>query len=123
MIMTCSLQITTSMAAHKDSPQIDSHVWKSFFTQGVPDGCWIGCNMSCAKAVDDFELKSGPYKGQKVIVDGPEYENAAGLGSNCGIFDPDISLKLTSIAILMVSVPSHGVHQWHLLWNAMKRHS
>jgi len=23
-----------------------------------------------------------------VIVDGPEYENAAGLGANCGIFDP-----------------------------------
>jgi len=74
--------------SHKDSPQINSHVWKSFFTQGVPDGCWIGCNMACAKAVDDFKLKSGPYKGQSVIVDGPEYENAAGLGSNCGIFDP-----------------------------------
>jgi aldehyde:ferredoxin oxidoreductase len=44
--------------------------------------------MSCCKAVDDFEIKTGPYKGQKVIVDGPEYENAAGLGSNCGIFDP-----------------------------------
>ncbi|MBP7434181.1 aldehyde ferredoxin oxidoreductase C-terminal domain-containing protein, partial [bacterium] len=43
----------------------------------------------CAKAVDGFELKTGPYKGQKVIVDGPEYETAAGLGSNCGIFDAD----------------------------------
>lgn len=73
---------------HKDTPKIDSSVWKSFFTQNIPDGCWIGCNMSCAKGVDNFELKSGPYKGQKVIVDGPEYETAAGLGSNCGIFDP-----------------------------------
>ncbi len=73
---------------HKDTPKIDSSVWKSFFTQNIPDGCWIGCNMSCAKGVDSFELKSGPYKGQKVIVDGPEYETAAGLGSNCGIFDP-----------------------------------
>ena len=44
--------------------------------------------MSCSKGVDDFELKSGPYKGQTVIVDGPEYETAAGLGSNCGMFDP-----------------------------------
>jgi aldehyde:ferredoxin oxidoreductase len=44
--------------------------------------------MSCSKGVDDFELKTGPYKGHRVIVDGPEYENAAGLGSNCGIFDP-----------------------------------
>jgi aldehyde:ferredoxin oxidoreductase len=73
--------------SHPDSYKIDSSVWKRNFTQNIPDGCWIGCNMSCSKGVDDFELKTGPYKGQKVIVDGPEYENAAGLGSNCGIFD------------------------------------
>jgi aldehyde:ferredoxin oxidoreductase len=75
--------------AHKDINNIHSSVWKKYFTQGVPDGCWLGCSMSCAKGVDHFELKTGPYAGQKVIVDGPEYENAAGLGSNCGIFDPD----------------------------------
>src|SRR5665647_1823665 len=74
--------------SHKDSPKIDSGVWKSFFTQGIPDGCWIGCNMACSKAVDDFVLSTGPYKGQSVMVDGPEYENAAGLGSNGGFFDP-----------------------------------
>ena len=73
---------------HKDCPKIDLEVWKKFFTQGVPDGCWIGCNMSCAKGVDDFELRTGPYKGSKVIVDGPEYENAAALGSNIAVFDP-----------------------------------
>ncbi len=73
---------------HKDCPKIDLEVWKKFFTQGVPDGCWIGCNMSCAKGVDNFELRTGPYKGSKVIVDGPEYENAAGLGSNIAVFDP-----------------------------------
>ena len=75
--------------SHPDADKIHSEVWKTRFTQGIPDGCWIGCNMACAKGVDEFELKSGPYKGQKVIVDGPEYENAGGLGSNCGIFDPD----------------------------------
>lgn len=74
--------------SHPDAFKIDSSVWKKHFTQNIPDGCWIGCNMSCSHGVDDFILKSGPYKGQKVIVDGPEYENAAGLGSNCGIFDP-----------------------------------
>lgn len=73
---------------HKDCPQIDMEVWKTFFTQGVPDGCWIGCNMACAKGVDDFELRTGPYKGSKVIVDGPEYENAVALGSNIAVFDP-----------------------------------
>jgi aldehyde:ferredoxin oxidoreductase len=73
---------------HKDAFRIDSSVWKRNFTQNVPDGCWIGCNMSCSKGIDDYIVQSGPYKGQKVIVDGPEYENAAGLGANCGIFEP-----------------------------------
>jgi aldehyde:ferredoxin oxidoreductase len=74
--------------AHPDSLRIDATVWKRHFTQNVQDGCWIGCNMSCSKAVDKFTLKTGPYKGTIVTVDGPEYENAAGLGANCAIFDP-----------------------------------
>jgi aldehyde:ferredoxin oxidoreductase len=80
--------------AHPDTYKISSKVFTEKITQGMADGCWYGCSMSCAKAVDNFELKTGPYKGQKVIVDGPEYENAAGLGSNCGIFDPDAILEL-----------------------------
>jgi len=80
--------------SHKDTFKISSKVFKDKITQGMADGCWYGCSMSCAKAVDNFMLKTGPYKGQKVIVDGPEYENAAGLGSNCGIFDPDAVLEL-----------------------------
>ncbi len=72
---------------------IHSEVWKSRFTQGIPDGCWMGCNMSCAKGVDNYIIRSGPYKGESVIVDGPEYENAGGLGSNCGIFNPDYIIE------------------------------
>ncbi len=74
--------------SHPEAYRIDSSIWKKNFTQNIPDGCWIGCNMSCSKGVDDFEITTGPYKGRKVLVDGPEYENAAGLGANCGIFDP-----------------------------------
>ncbi len=74
--------------SHPEAYKIDSSVWKKNFTQNIPDGCWIGCNMSCSKGVDNFEIRTGPYKGKKVLVDGPEYENAAGLGANCGIFDP-----------------------------------
>jgi aldehyde:ferredoxin oxidoreductase len=74
--------------SHPDAFKIDSSVWKRNFTQNVPDGCWIGCNMSCCKGIDDYIVKTGPHKGQTVIVDGPEYENAAGLGANCAIFDP-----------------------------------
>jgi len=79
---------------HKDTPNIDSEVWKKKFTPRSSDGCWYGCTMACAKAAENFVLKSGPYKGNAVIVDGPEYESAAGLGSNCGIFDPDAILEL-----------------------------
>jgi aldehyde:ferredoxin oxidoreductase len=73
---------------HKDAYKIHSDLLRDkHFTLGINDGCWIGCAMQCAKGVDNFELKTGPYKGHKVIVDGPEYETAAGLGSNIGIFD------------------------------------
>jgi len=76
-----------------EGDKIHGDVWKKRFTQGIPDGCWIGCNMSCTKGVDNYELRTGPYKGQKVLVDGPEYENAGGLGSNCGIFNPDYIIE------------------------------
>ena len=79
--------------SHKDIDKIHSEVWKSRFAQGTPDGCWIGCSMSCAKGVQNFKLQTGPYKGQEVIVDGPEYENAGGLGSNGGIFDADYIIE------------------------------
>lgn len=78
----------------EDGLKIHSNIFRDkYFTQNVPDGCWIGCAMSCAKGVDDFELKTGPYKGDKVIVDGPEYETVAGLGSNLGIFDPEAIIE------------------------------
>lgn len=80
--------------SHEDAQKIESEEWKMRFAQGSPDGCWIGCNMSCAKGVDNYIVNTGPYKGQNVIVDGPEYENGGGLGSNCGIFDPNYIIEL-----------------------------
>lgn len=78
---------------HPDTKNIDSQTLKAkYFTQGMPDQCWHGCSMACAKAVDGFELKTGPYKGQKVIVDGPEYETAAG-AANMGCFDGDFLIE------------------------------
>ncbi len=79
--------------AHPDSYRIKSSVWGRYFTQGIPDGCWYGCSMACSHAVDGFQLSTGPYAGHRVIVDGPEYETIGGLGSNCGIFDPEVILE------------------------------
>lgn len=80
--------------SHEDSPNIDSHALEKRFTQGMPDGCWLGCMMSCCKMAEGFELTTGPYKGEVVSVEGPEYETAAGVGSNCGIFNVDAILEL-----------------------------
>lgn len=79
--------------SHKDSRKIDSKVLVKKVVQGSPDGCWHGCSMACAKAAQDYKLKTGPYKGHKVVVDGPEYETVGGVGSNCGIFDPDYIME------------------------------
>jgi len=80
--------------SHPDTPKIDSTVWKNLFTQGMPDGCWAGCQLSCSHGVDHFHLKTGPFKGKAVLVDGPEYENAAGFGANIGTFDPLAVLEI-----------------------------
>jgi len=80
--------------SHPDTPKINGEVWEERFTQGLPDGCWYGCTVGCAHAVDGYEVKTGPYKGQTVIVDGPEYETIAGCGPNCGIFEPWALLEI-----------------------------
>ncbi len=79
--------------SHPDSPKIASNVWRQRFGQNMPDSCWIGCTMSCSHAVDNFLLRTGPYKGDRVLVDGPEYETAAG-SANVGVFDPDFVLEM-----------------------------
>lgn len=75
-------------------PELASWVWEKLFSQGLPDGCWFGCTLACAHAVDHFQLETGPYKGQKVCVDGPEYETAAGCGPNLYVYDPHGILEL-----------------------------
>ena len=73
--------------------QLGREIYRKKFHKGF-DGCWMGCSMACAHGVKDFELKTGPYKGQRVFVNGPEYETIAGVGSNCGIFDADYVVEM-----------------------------
>jgi len=89
LLPTHNFKFGKSDEAHK----IHSDIYKSFFTQGVPDGCWIGCNMACAKGVDNYLLRTGPYAGSRVLVEGPEYETASSLGSIMGIFNPDFTIE------------------------------
>ena len=78
---------------HPDAEKLGQEVYRKKFHVGY-DGCWIGCPLACAHGVKDFEPKTGPYKGQKVFVNGPEYETIAGMGSNCGIFDADAVIEM-----------------------------
>jgi len=72
---------------HPEADNIGQEVYRSIFDAGY-DGCWMGCTVACSHGVKDFVPLTGPYKGTKVFVDGPEYETIAGCGSNIGIFDP-----------------------------------
>src|SRR5512136_2562052 len=69
------------------APKIFSPKFYELFTKVIPDGCWFGCTMACSKTVDGYTVRTGPYKGQKVTVDGPEYETI-GACSNMSIWDP-----------------------------------
>lgn len=72
---------------HAQAPNLGQKVYRLLFDPGF-DGCWMGCTVACSHGVKDFIPFTGPYKGQKVFVDGPEYETIAGCGSNIGVFDP-----------------------------------
>jgi aldehyde:ferredoxin oxidoreductase len=78
---------------HPEAEKLGREVYRKKFDAGF-DGCWVGCSLACAHGVKDFELKTGPFKGQKVFVNGPEYETIAGVGSNCGIFDADYVIEM-----------------------------
>jgi aldehyde:ferredoxin oxidoreductase len=74
---------------HPEAEKLAYPVFKDLYTPaGVADGCWYGCTMACAKAIDDVKLRTGPYAGRVVGIDGPEYETIAGCGPNIGVFDP-----------------------------------
>jgi aldehyde:ferredoxin oxidoreductase len=81
------------LGSHPEAKKLGREIYRNKFDAGF-DGCWMGCSLSCAHVVKDFELKTGPYKGQRVFVTGPEYETAAGVGSNCGIFDVDHVIEM-----------------------------
>ena len=72
---------------------IGREVYAQLFDPGY-DGCWMGCTVACAHGVRNFVPFTGPYRGKRVFVDGPEYETIAGCGSNLGIFDPYTILEM-----------------------------
>jgi len=56
------------------------------------DGCFPGCNLRCTKG-GWVTLTFGKHKGRRVWVDGPEYETAAGFGSNIGMWNAEFIME------------------------------
>jgi aldehyde:ferredoxin oxidoreductase len=78
---------------HENAESTFANVFlERYFTNNVPDGCYIGCNLACAKGAEDITLLNGPYKGRKVCIDGPEYETI-GAVTCMGIFDPQFVME------------------------------
>ena len=79
--------------SHAHGLNLGKEAYRKKFHPGF-DGCWLGCAVACSHVVKDFTLTTGPYKGQSVWVDGPDYETIAGCGANWGIFDPDFVIEV-----------------------------
>jgi aldehyde:ferredoxin oxidoreductase len=80
---------------HPNADSIFAEVFLDrYFTQDIPDGCYSGCNLACAKGAEKVTLTRGPQAGQEVGVDGPEYETA-GAATSMGIFDPHYIMEFS----------------------------
>ncbi|MFX1602440.1 MAG: aldehyde ferredoxin oxidoreductase family protein [Promethearchaeota archaeon] len=79
-----------------EAKKLFGDVWEKIYTNSGKgwDGCWRPCAINCSHCIEGFVPKTGPFKGRKVVVDGPEYETIAGCGSNIGIFDPHYVAEL-----------------------------
>ncbi len=79
--------------SHPQAPQICGKTFaERLFEHRGMDGCFPGCNLRCNKG-GWVLLTSGDSCGRKLWVDGPEYETAAGFGSNLGIWHPEFILE------------------------------
>ncbi len=78
---------------HRDSPAIYANVFlDQYLSKNVPDGCYYGCNLACAKGAENVRLTRGPYSNREVGVDGPEYETI-GAVTCMGIFDTQFIME------------------------------
>jgi aldehyde:ferredoxin oxidoreductase len=78
---------------HPDAKAIFADVFLDrYLAKDLPDGCYKGCNLACAKGAENVTLKYGPQAGKNVGIDGPEYETAGAVAC-MGIFDPQFIME------------------------------
>ncbi len=79
--------------SHQDASRVYADVFLDrYLAKNIPDGCYMGCNLACAKGAEGVTLKRGPQAGQQVGIDGPEYETVAA-ATAMGIFDPQFVME------------------------------
>jgi len=79
--------------SHPQAGQICGKTYaERLFDHRGMDGCFPGCNLRCTKG-GWVMLASGEHCGRRVWVDGPEYETAAGFGSNLGMWHPEFIME------------------------------
>ena len=79
--------------SHPDASRVFADVFLDrYLSKNIPDGCWYGCNLACAKGAENVTLTRGPQKGRQVGIDGPEYETVAA-ATSMGIFDPQFVME------------------------------
>jgi aldehyde:ferredoxin oxidoreductase len=79
--------------SHPDANRVFADVFLDrYLAKNIPDGCYTGCNLACAKGAENVTLKRGPQAGKQVGIDGPEYETVAATTS-MGIFDPEFVME------------------------------
>jgi len=78
---------------HPDASKVFADVFLDrYLSKNIPDGCYIGCNLACAKGAENVTLTRGPQAGRQVGIDGPEYETTAA-ATSMGIFDPHFVME------------------------------
>jgi len=94
------------MGSHEDAAGISADAFAGRCDSGTFDDCWLGCTLSCRKCVSGFRPRTGPYEGDEVLVEAPDYRAAAG-AANMGVFDPEFVLEYsfycTTYAIDVIS--------------------
>ncbi|MDY7037051.1 MAG: aldehyde ferredoxin oxidoreductase C-terminal domain-containing protein, partial [Thermodesulfobacteriota bacterium] len=78
---------------HPESKSVFADVFlDKYLSKKIPDGCYYGCNLACAKGAESVTLTRGPQAGREVGIDGPEYETVGAI-TCMGIFDPHFIME------------------------------
>ncbi|MBW2610560.1 MAG: aldehyde:ferredoxin oxidoreductase [Deltaproteobacteria bacterium] len=78
---------------HRDAEAVFAQIFLDrYFSKKWPDGCYLGCNLACAKGAEKVTLTRGSQSGRQVGIDGPEYETI-GAVTCMGVFDPHFIME------------------------------